>query len=618
VNPGSTSAPPMVTDPRVTRRFLTGLLVMSAVFFGVLEAVLQLVVMRGGLHRPIMGDDRLLWMIPLGIGLLLSPLAVLVRLAPGSAMRPVALRTITVLAIGVPLWSALLLEPNLHWAALGLLAFGAATAASRWLLRHVDRLAGVLSWAATVAVVVLIVAGAGMEVARRTAERNGIRALPDHEGPPTPNVLLLVWDTVREQDLSVAGYARRTTPGLEQFAREGVRFSEAFATAPWTLPSHGAMFTGFLEQEMIVGHKIPLGIDGPTLAEVLAQHGYLTAGFTANQTYAGYEYGVDRGFLHFEDYHVSVPTILAAPKLVRLAFDPKEALGPLARRLGYRGYPWRKSAAKVRSDFVSWLDRRPAARPFFAFINFFDAHAPYRPPAPFDTAFGGDPSRRIETLSRRAKPDVVDLEHRAYDGAIAYIDSEVTALLDQLRERGLLDGTLIVIVADHGESFGEKGVYYHASSLYREQLQVPLLFRWSGRIPEGRIIDHPVTLRDLPATIYDLLSLPGPAPFPGVSLARLWDDSAPPPADYRLIAGETTWAGRHANAVIEGGRYFIAWPGRSQELFAFPADTSQGTDLSEDPSSADAMARFRMLDDSLTRRVLEVRGGSFTETGAAP
>ena len=120
--------------------------------------------------------------------------------------------------------------------------------------------------------------------------------------PDAPNVLLIVLDTVRADHLSLYGYRRPTSPTLERLARRGVRFDEARATAPWTLPSHASLFTGRWPHELGVKWLTPWRGNDPTLAEYLGSRGYATAGFVANTLYCSYDSGLGRGFTRYDDY----------------------------------------------------------------------------------------------------------------------------------------------------------------------------------------------------------------------------------------------------------------------------------------------------------------------------
>ena len=133
--------------------------------------------------------------------------------------------------------------------------------------------------------------------------REARRPLPPAD---SPNVLLIVLDTVRADHLSLYGYQRATTPTLERLAKRAIRFDEARATAPWTLASHASMFTGRLPHELAVKWQTPLRTGFPTLAEYLGSQGYATAGFVANTEYCSYDTGLDRGFTHYEDYVIDL------------------------------------------------------------------------------------------------------------------------------------------------------------------------------------------------------------------------------------------------------------------------------------------------------------------------
>ena len=220
--------------------------------------------------------------------------------------------------------------------------------------------------------------------------REDSRPLPPSD---SPNVLLLVLDTVRADRMSLYGYERRTTPVLERLAERGIRFDEARATAPWTLPSHASFFTGRWPHELDVQWLTPLRGNFPTLSEYLGSRGYATAGFVANTLYCSYETGLDRGFTHYDDYVLEKLMPLRTAWLVDHFMQLVSDLGVyVGRTLDVGPFrpmqeSWiaslfvvdrRKDAGSVQREFVHWLSqRRKPARPFFAFLNFYDAHAPY-------------------------------------------------------------------------------------------------------------------------------------------------------------------------------------------------------------------------------------------------
>ena len=184
------------------------------------------------------------------------------------------------------------------------------------------------------------------------------------------------------------------------------------------------------------------------------------------------------------------------------------------------------------------VDRRgEPARPFFVFLNYDDAHTPYKPPDGAETRFARMPESRdeiriiYELWSKTRQVDVAAALHRfgwrLLRNCLAYLDERLGELFDDLQRRGVLDRTLVVITSDHGEGLGEHDLYEHGFSLFSTELRVPLLILAPAGVPVGGVVRDTASLRDLPATIVDLIGLGTGAPFPGGSLARLWRD---PPA----------------------------------------------------------------------------------------
>lgn len=474
-------------------------------------------------------SPHIAWMAPLAeavvflvVGALLS---ILLRIAPRRyADRLLAFST-GLLAL-LAAWSVTSLYPQLYdWSA-WLLAIGAAVQVARISSRGgFDRLVQRTLLPAGVLVAVVASVMIALPKWRESRELAGLPPAP----AGTPNVLLLILDTVRAQSLSLYGAADPTSPRILALAREGTTFDYALSTAPWTIPSHASMFTGRYPHELTADWLIPLDTSAPTLAETMSRHGYATGGFVANYL-TSWEIGLSRGFMHYEDYRRSLPQIaLSSAVLRRLAYAPR-----LRRLIGRYDAVNRKRAPVVNGEFLHWLDGR-GDRPFFAFLNYMDAHEMYNPPPPFQGSFGPDTARKnwltryglgglgYRSGKARMSPSEVEAELTAYEESIAYLDHYIGALTDSLAARGVLDSTLVIVTADHGEHFGEHGRWEHASSLYPQLLHVPLVMRAPGRVPAGRRISGFVTLRDLAATILAL----GPRSdeLPGRSLARFWDSS---------------------------------------------------------------------------------------------
>jgi arylsulfatase A-like enzyme len=133
----------------------------------------------------------------------------------------------------------------------------------------------------------------------------------------------------------------------------------------------------------------------------------------------------------------------------------------------------------------------------------------------------------LQNWETRPKQNIPENERTlvsdAYDDCLTYLDSQIGKLIDELERRGVLDNTLVIITADHGEELGEHRLYGHGQSLYSQELHVPLMILLPGNRAAGRIVAEPVSLRDIPATIVELLGASGDSPFPGNSLARFWE-----------------------------------------------------------------------------------------------
>lgn len=370
----------------------------------------------------------------------------------------------------------------------------------------------------TSAVLVFAAVATAVVVPWRRSARE-LAALPSVTPPAgVPNVLIFIWDTARAQSMSLYGYPRRTTPVLDSLARQAQVFDRAFATAPWSLPSHASLFTGLYPNQLSAGARIPLDDDPPTIAEFFARNGYATASMTANLFYGSPDYGIDRGFATYDARPPITPRVIAHTWILlrRTLLRAGDALGVHHTLL-------RRRASHVNDAFLGWLDHR-GDRPFFAVLNYFDAHEPYAAPAPFDTLFAPRGTRywADETL-RRVDTSVVRQLRDMYDGGIAYDDHSTGQLIAALRERGLIDRTILVITSDHGEEFGERGpsLIGHNRSLYRQVLHVPLLIV-DPRTPTGGVrVQHVASIRDIPATVAEL-ALPGTShPFAGTPLHRL-------------------------------------------------------------------------------------------------
>jgi arylsulfatase A-like enzyme len=437
--------------------------------------------------------------------------------------------------------------------------------------------------------------------------------------PPPPsgarNVLLVVLDTVRAESLGLTGDGRATSPRLARWARRGVRFERALAPAPWTFPSHASFFTGQWPHRLGLGRAPTLPEGVPTVAEALAARGYRTAGFCANTMYCSYETGLDRGFAHFEDYPLSVRAVLSSTPIGRWVL--RQVMGWLdvseLKWLRFQSRP----APEIRRAFLDWLGDPPrGGRPFFAFLNVIDAHEPFVLSGATRSRLGLKPEPESD---RRAALDYWSIDKRrlsardvrraleAYEECISFLDREVGALLDDLERLGVLRDTFVIITSDHGEQFGEHGGFNHGYSLYLQETHVPLLIL-GPTAPAGRVVPEPVSLRDLPATILDLLGAEG-RPFPGRSLADRWQSrSGSAPAATSAALSEVVnplrlhpregLGPRHRGfvaSVVVGHEHYIRDGASAEELYGLGDDPSELRDLAGESDAEPTLQRSRKI-----------------------
>lgn len=296
------------------------------------------------------------------------------------------------------------------------------------------------------------------------------------------NVLLITLDTTRADHLGCYGYDAAETPVLDAIAAEGVRFHDAVTTVPITLPAHTTILTGLYPPNHGVRDNGEYSLDPEkeTLAEILRGAGYETAAFIASFVLEA-QFGLDQGFdVYDTNFTVTTGTLTleGAPSLERPAADVTDAA-------------------------MRWFKERRRDRPFFCWVHYYDPHARYVPPPPFDAQFTDQP----------------------YDGEIAYMDEQIGVLLRTLETDGSKDNTLIVVVGDHGEALGEHSEPYHSKLVYESTMWVPLIFSCPSRFPGPYVVDDAVvSIADVFPTVLELLAIEDSAPRDGRSLIRASTD----------------------------------------------------------------------------------------------
>jgi arylsulfatase A-like enzyme len=343
-----------------------------------------------------------------------------------------------------------------------------------------------------------------------------------------PDIVLIVVESLRVDRLGCYGYRRPTSPCIDRLAASGVLVSNAFAAAPWTMPSVMSLFTGLYPSRhgMTVADARPAA-DLPCLAEQLRRAGYQTMGVVANPALTR-KSGYGRGFEFYDDF---------------TAFMGIDTLsGPVAgaeeRTSGVSGV-----AGTVTRQGLSLLKRRDPSRPLFLFLFYFDPHYDYLPPPPFDALFRDAqrpmPDRFLVLQTRLVSPPERQSLEALYDGEVRYTDGQIGRLVDEIGKTPRPDGTLFVVTADHGEEFWEHGGMGHGYTLYDELLRVPLLFSVAGLpagLPAGRTVAGPVSLVDVMPTILALAGIEPPSGLQGRSLAAVLRDPALPLPEVPLFA----------------------------------------------------------------------------------
>jgi arylsulfatase A-like enzyme len=322
-----------------------------------------------------------------------------------------------------------------------------------------------------------------------------------------------------------------------------------------------------------------------------------TGGFAANHSYLTWEHGLARGFTRFEGYPANLAMFFTSTAIGRMLMEYNTFRKPL----GYFDSPKRKTARMVNDQFLDWVDGLDDERPFFAFLNYFDAHHPYLAPEPYLSKFG--PNGAIRWRGRELEFDElsraeIERKENQYDGGIAYVDAEIERLLASLRSRQELDNTILVITSDHGEHWGEHERLSHGNSMYRQLLQVPLLIVEPKAESPGTRVRSSVSLRDLPATILEVAGVPNEARFPGASLVPfLRGDTVSRRSP--VFSEDAAFGMRGARSLIDDDLHYVRQVDRSEQLYDLETDSLEVTDLAKDPAYAAALDRLRAQMDAI-------------------
>lgn len=406
----------------------------------------------------------------------------------------------------------------------------------------------------------------------------GRAARTDARSPEVPDIVLVSIDSLRSDHLGCYGYRKPTSPTIDAIARRGVRCDTAITTTSWTLPAHAAMLTGLFDTTHgVVDNGLRLSGEIPTLAEVLREHGYKTAGFFGGP-YLDPTYGFDRGFEHYESC------------MNREATDShRDVTGP-----------------RTVEAVQGWLDRECTpgdARPLFLFLHLWDVHYDYMPPREyverFDPGYTGTLDGRdlLHDPAIDAHMAPRDFDHLValYDGEIRFTDENLGRILAALDRKGRLGKALVLVTADHGEEFFEHGNKGHQRSLFDEVVRVPWVVSWPGHLTAGRIVADQVRIVDVMPTILGLAGIAvarsgtGASPMDGRDVSPLLrgDSMEPAPALLELLVDGNEVLGFRTDRAKT-----ITWP---------KAGVSYRYDLRLDPREEAPVVAERSVDGEALR-----------------
>jgi arylsulfatase A-like enzyme len=402
---------------------------------------------------------------------------------------------------------------------------------------------------------------------------------PRPEGAP-PNVILIVVDTLRADHLSHYGYARATAAPLDRFRSEATLFSRAYSTAPWTGPSTMSIHTGLSTlRHGGNAHGDALPPEAETLAERLSAAGYATHGISFNHNVSR-KTGFDQGFDAFDDY-----------------------LGKAT------AYP---DIEKMVSKVDDWLAEVPR-EPYFLYLHPMNVHGPYRVPEERQsTLLGHPPSRDFKyygaelmaplmrkgrlDLRERVTPAMLESLTDQYDVAVHYSMEQIAAMLKAIEAQGLLDDSVVILTADHGEELFDHGGFSHGFTLHREVIHVPLYVHRPGQDAPATE-DRVVSTLDIVPTILELAELPPVADLDGIPL---FGDPGEGSRE-RVLVQHTAWAARAEGlSMIQGSDHLIDMfhsydtPDPTLELFDVVEDPQEQVDLVRMDSERIASLRSRL------------------------
>ena len=401
-------------------------------------------------------------------------------------------------------------------------------------------------------------------------------------GAKDPNLILITLDTTRADHLSCYGYQRQTTPNLDRFAADALRFTRCYAVTSWTLPAHASLFTGKFPSahgaqydpegpleltQGIAGNPAwryyrarPLSDKEVTLAQILRAEGYATGAVIAGP-WLKQVFGLDLGFEEYDDEN--------------FIDRGSEGGGELNGRPG-------EDVTRAAIDFVD----RHADEPFFLFLNYYDPHSPWIPEEAFLKRFWKGPQPTPEQRD--------EFNNALYDAELAYMDHHLGRFFEHLLQSGLYEESWIVVTADHGELLGDDGMYGHGNSLSQAEVHIPLIIKEPGADRPRRTDDSIVQQVDVMPHLLERLGLPKPPNMQGVPIPGRGHPIVAEVYPLPFMGASKGWRQQGDWRVIFHDRYKFAWSGNGTHLlFDLEADPTEAENILErEPERGERLERI--------------------------
>ena len=404
-----------------------------------------------------------------------------------------------------------------------------------------------------------------------------------------PNVLLVTIDTLRADHLGSYGYHLDTSPFIDSLARKGVLFADATPAWPKTYVSMSSMNTGMYPKTSGLRNYKRKNLPSTLklISEVFKENNYRTAAVVANFN-VGRTYGFDRGFDHF------VESWQDMWKQSTSDINFKNFVGKVK---------FFTNATIVTDQALKWLEEtQNNEKPFYLWLHYMDPHGPYETPKSYSQYFRNAYESNYVDIKKLPQYQLLldpvtwkainDLGfYKAqYDREIRYIDDELSRFISEIKKMKQYDNTIIIISSDHGESLDEHNYYLeHGKFSYQASAHIPLIFIGEGRIPEGKIINEPVGLIDLPPTLMELANIKIPSQYEGQSLVQLMlgEKGATAP---EYIFMESGYDGEFPQQTIRRNQWKLIHVTSKLDLPLMAGTEYELYDLSKDPGELENLA----------------------------